>query len=505
MSRSRVWRVPLYPNTPVGLNLIAGEETVGEETDNNRTAIENRKSKIENREVAEDMRRVAQVCAPNKVPLDSLAWRLADTPALSAQQVERIRRALSAFPTLKNVLLLPTLHATAMANPAPAESVFSSAAASASLLPTPLPFAPPVAFVARLLEMVSSSLPNALVGGLLEEPLPPLPGQIAKAGDASNSLRRDMGLNENAQSGSELAQGALALLNRMAGTRLKAQSDDGGIGCLSSRSQTRTYVLLWREPAANPAPARPSRLRATDNALVVVRLHHPALENSNGLRVTQTDMAQASAATLHPVLASMPTLNSPSGSDKTDVAETVSLPPPSGVSDTFWSSKGEAAVPPGDVEMPALLEPGSVCLLEIVPLNAKNPIAVTMALDTGKDGSGIDLRGGDPLNVILSVRNLSPRPQALDITLDSPFRDLLPSGATRFKPGVLPVNGGRTFQFAIHAPVLGANANMTLNARVCDNAVSLTLPVQTPLQAALEFAPNGCGKRHGTGQCPRPA
>ena len=478
----------LYPDTPVGLNLIAGEEPAGDgtdkNTDKNRAAIENRKSKIENREVAEDIRRVAQVCVQNRVPLDSLAWRLADTPALSARQVERIRRALSAFPTLKNVFLLPTLPATATANPAPPEPGVSSVSPSASLLPIPLPFAPPVAFVAHLLEMVSSSPPNALIGGLLEEPLPPLPGQIVKAGDTSNSLHQDRGISENAQSGSELGRGALALLNRMAGTRLKAQSDDSGIGGLSSRSQTRTYVLLWREPAA--IPARPSRLRATDNALVVVRLHHLPLENSNGLRVTQTDMAQASAATLQPVLASMPVLYGASGREKTDTAETASLPPPSGISDTFWSSKGEAAVAPGDVEIPALLEPGSVCLLEIVPLKAKNPLAITMALAAGSGGGGADLHGGETLNVILSVRNLSLRPQTLDITLTSPFGDLLPTGTTRFKPGTLAVNGGRAFQFAIRAPILGANANMTLNAHVGDNAVSLTLPVETPLQAALE-------------------
>lgn len=460
----------LYSTTPVGLNLIAGEDAAGNGPDKNKPAAN----------MAEDMRRIAQICAQKRVPLDSLAWRLGDTPGLAAQQVERIRRALSAFPALKNVFLLPTLPATS-ANLSPDDAVFPAA-----LFPVPRAFAPPVSFVSHLLEAVSASPPNALVGALLEEPLPPLPGQIVKAGDASNSINRDAPANGNRLANPEFAQGALALLNRMAGTRLKASSDDGGIGCLATRSRARTWVLLWREPASYRAPARPARFRSADNALIVVRLHHPGLENSNGLRVTQTDMAQANVDSLHPVSTAMPVLNGPSGRPGVGAPDITSLLPPSGAADTFWSAKGEATAPPSDMEIPVLLEPGSVCLLELDPLKAKNPLAAALTIDAGNVGNGADLYGGDPLKVVLTVRNLSPRPQSLDIVLASPFRDLLPPGAARFKPGVLPVNGGRAFQFALHAPTLGTNANITLTARIGENAASLTVPVQTPLQATLE-------------------
>ena len=454
----------LYPDTPVGLNLIADEEVpVGKPA-----------QKSARSDVAEDIRHVAQVCAQHKVPLDSFAWGLADTPPQAAQQVEHIRRALTAFPTLKNVILLPTL-------PAAVADVASEEVNSATLLP----FARPIAYVAHLLGGVAVSPPNALVGALLQEPLPLLPYQSRKSGDIPTPPNAALTTN------SELAQGAFTLLNRMAGTRLRAQSDDSGIGCVATRSQSHRFVLLWREPtSASSLAARdavhPLRFGESDNALIVVRLHHLGLDNSDGVRVTQTDLAQANADVLHPVSASMPTLTAASFPENAGSAEVHSILPPTGIADTFWSGKGTATPPPDDVEAPVLLAPGSVCLLEIVLLKTKPPLAAALTIKAGNAGDATNIHGGDTLKALLTVRNLLPRPQNLELMLDSSFRDLLPQGTARLTPGTLPANGGRAFQFTIHAPILSANANLTLHARINDTHMSLTFPVQAPLLAALE-------------------
>ena len=456
----------LYPDTPIGLNLIAGDASDSAKSGNvgNVTAGNVGVNKQSVANVADAVGRVAQICARNKVPLDSLAWRLADTPGEAAQQAERIRRALAAFPTLKNVFLLPTLPAATI-NTAP-DAVTSS---------ENLPFARPASWVAQILQAVVSAPPNAFVGALLEEPTPTLSDKPGTGGVAVTPTSMDAP-PVNAPTSADAAQEVFALLNRMAGTRLRAQSDEGRINCVASRSQTRTFVLLWREPLGTRSPARLTPLPANSNTLAIVRLHHLSLANSNGLRVTQTDLAQANIAMSGSVSSTIPVSPATRNSSNATDPETTLPLPPSGVADAFWSDNGA----PTDVEAPVLLEPGGVCLLEITPLKVKNPISVSLTTEA------VNVSGGDPLKVVLTVRNLSPRPQMLDVSFASAFSGLPPQGMAHFKPGLLPASGGRAFQFTFPAPVLGASANVTLNARVGDNAAMLTVPAQVPLLAVLE-------------------
>ena len=84
------------------------------------------------------------------------------------------------------------------------------------------------------------------------------------------------------------------------------------------------------------------------------------------------------------------------------------------------------------MEVPTLLEPGGVCLLEILPAKLAPP-----GFELSLTSTSANVRGGDPLEVILSVRNTTPKPRALNIVLTTSLPGALPQPVSRVSLGVI--------------------------------------------------------------------
>ena len=390
-------------------------------------------------DIVEGIRQTALTCAQDKLALDSVAWRVpADVPD-AGELIRRVRLSLARFTALKNTLLLPTLPTL------PPDATTGE----------PLPPAALVSLYARLVQAAPPDPPNPLLGALAENGL--LEGAYFGTPDApADSVPALASLSSGAQT--------LALLNRMAGTRLQTRSEDTGIGCLAVRLQTRVLVLLWREPKASRLTSAASRLSETADALTVLRLHSLPLETEDGLRILRYDTGDASA-------------RSPLAEPGRAPSASASGAPPLLVADVPGGN-----FLPGELEIPTLLEPGGACLLEISPAKPA-PSGFELALTS----TSANARGGDPLDVILSVRNATAKPRNLNIVLTASLPGTLPQPVSRVSLGVIAPNGGRAFRFTLRAPIAGANTNVAVNVQANDEtATALLIPVLPAFDVALD-------------------
>ena len=413
----------LAPGAAIGLNIVSGD-------------------------VVEGIRQTAATCAQDKLALDSVAWRVpADVPD-AGELVRRLRLALARFPALKSTLLLPTLPIL------PPDETDGESPSPAAL----------VSLYARLVQAAPPDPPNPLLGALAENGL--LESGFSGTDTAKEPINA-AAISNPANSSALLSSGAqtLALLNRLAGSRLRAHSDDTGIGCLSVRMQSRVLVLLWREPRVNRLTSAASRIGETADSLTVLRLHNLPPDIANGLRILRYDPGDLSARSM---------IAEPG---KTSPPSTPGLPPIL-VADV----PGGGNYLPGELEVPMLLEPGGACLLEIVPAKPA-PSGLQLSLET----LSANARGGDPLDVILTVRNTTPKPRNLDIALTASLPGVLPQPVSRTSPGVIAPNSGRAFRFTLRAPISGANTTVALNVQANgDTATSLMLPILPAFDVALE-------------------
>ncbi len=409
----------LYPTAPLGVYLTSGD-------------------------IGEGTRRTALACAPAHIPLDSIGWRLPFDPSAAEASARTVRAALSAYPALKGTLLLPTL---------PVQHSGGEGVSAAGHL---------VALCARVIEAAPSLPPNSLGGVLASE------DRGADTSNEKSAGAKTGGAGHSEVSGGSMAgedaTGTLALLNRLAGTRLRARSDDGGVGCLASQSGAHTRVLLWR--AANEERAG-TRLAPSANAPVLVRLHHLAAGEA-GLRAAR--IASGDGLSLSALSAA---LASTSTTSTSPVAST------NGVGDGMAADIPLTGnVVPGELELTTLLAPGEVCLLDIAP-RAPTFLQTTLAV------SAQSLRGGDPFEVVLTARNVSPTPRPIETVLTSNTTGVLPQAAVRLTLGTLPAGGTRAFRFTLHAPIVAFNDTLTVGAQTGDAQALVTLPVAPALLAEL--------------------
>jgi hypothetical protein len=405
----------LAPDAALGLNVVSGN-------------------------VVEGVRKTATICAQDKLVLDSVAWRVPIGVPDAGELIRRLRLALARFPALKNTLLLPTLPTL------PPDETSGEPPSPAAL----------VSLYARLVQAAPPDPPNPLLGALAENGL--LESVFHGAATTMNTVNAPALL---------VSSGAhtLALLNRMAGSRLQTHSEDTGIGCLAVRLQARVLVLLWREPRANRIASTASRINESVDALTVLRLHNLPPDTENGLRILRYDPGDA------------PALSPPAEPGKPPFASATGLPPLL-VADV----PGGGNYLPGELEVPMLLEPGGACLLEILPAKP-----ASSGLQLSLESTSANVRGGDPLEVILSVRNTTTKPRNLDIVLTASLPGVLPQPVSRVSPGVIAPNDGRAFRFTLRAPIAGANSNVALNVQANgDTAASLMLPILPAFDVALE-------------------
>ena len=322
-----------------------------------------------------------------------------------------------------------------------------------------------VSLYARLVQAAPPDPPNPLLGALAENDL--LESAPRGAVNAANSTKALGAPAAVADPPASLSSGAqmLALLNRMAGSRLRARSADTGIGCLAARLQTRVLALLWREPSASRLTSTASRINEAADALTILRLRNLPPEMENGLRILRYEPIGAFARSLSAELG------------RTPFTMATGLPPLL-VADV----PGGGNFLPGELEISTLLEPGGACLLEILPAKpASSDLQVTLESTTA------NARGGDPLDVILSVHNNGPKPRKLDVVLTASLPGALAQPVSRVSLGLVAPNGGRAFRFALRAPIAGANTNVALNVQGNgDAATALMIPVLPAFDAALD-------------------
>ena len=403
----------LYPSAPLGIYVASGD-------------------------VGEGTRRVAQICAASRVPLDSVAWRLPPDAAGAAGAARQVRAALGAYPALKGTLLLPTL-----AVPRAQDDVSDVSSRLVSLC-------------ARLIEAAPAAPPNPLGGLLVED------DSLDNGGDSGGRISRNDG-GENAANGDTALQvtAALTLLNRITGTRVAVRNGGAGIGCLASQNGTRTFALLWRATDARRAGSHAAQ--STD-APVLVRLHH-LTAGATGLRITRSATGEIASA---PIAVHSSTASGDAANSSLPGSMTADIP-----------AVGNYL--PGELEVTTLLAPGEVCLLDIAPRDAPPPL-----LQTTLSVAGADLRGGDPFEVVLSARNLSANARAIDAVLTSSVPDVLPQANVRLTLGTLPAGGARSFRFTLRAPVVASSRTLTLGVQTDDARSLITLPILPALEAALE-------------------
>ena len=460
---ARLARV-LVPGIPIGLNISSGD-------------------------AAEGIRQTAALCAQDKLPLNSVAWNLSDQGGAAEKSARLVRRALAAFPSLKNTLLLPTLHSmdsmdlpgssNTLTSGTPVSAAQTSATAEELMGETP-DVARLASLGARLMQVAPQEAANPLIGVLAEE----------RMVIASPNKPADKNLGGDLKSGYLSQKGQmLALLNRMAGTRLQARSDVTGLGCLAIRAQQRILVLLWREPQADSMAA----VHPADSAscLALVRLHRMPFELSGKARILRFEPGDFTAG-----LAATARTATPAPA-KTTLSETKSE---TNISANSLLPIAVADVPednrflPTEMELPALLAPGSACLLEVMPVDKKfdkghTPPSGTAenALQWTLETTSANLRGGDTLDLILSAHNISLQPRKLEVVLTASLPDVLPQTVTKTSLGLIPSKGSRAFHFALNTPIVSENAVLAVNVLANhENSLSLTVPVLPALEVTLD-------------------
>lgn len=233
---------------------------------------------------------------------------------------------------------------------------------------------------------------------------------------------------------------ALTLLNRVSGSRLAAKSDERGVGCLVARSRGSVFALLWRQP---------EDLRPAD-VLTTLHLHNLPKSARGGYRLERYDAeaGPTESETLSPTLRA----DLPVGNDS------------------------------GEVEIPLLLSPHAVTLLELKP-HPQPPFEVSLW------SPRFSWNSGDPLELRMRIRNLSKTPQRIEIELSSNVSGLIAGELARRRLGVLPPNGEQLLRYQLTVPFVRQDTDALFNVRVGGadgGCTSLSMQFAAPLALSLE-------------------
>ncbi|HZO89573.1 MAG TPA: sugar-binding protein [Chthonomonadaceae bacterium] len=348
-------------------------------------------------------RALAELCAGGTTPCDSFAWRTTGGATQEAQTLRRIRAILAGYPALKSVTLWPTLDIGA--------GGALDFAATAQF----------VALAARMADFAPANQPNALGGVLAASEAAPL-------------------------------WNALTLTNRVAGARLRAESDEGGVRCLASRATDGTITaLVWREDGAEAGELR-----------TALRLHGLPRRAPGGWRMEQflVDATHSSGTTAV-------------GSEQSAGAD-------EGALERVALADLPGAAAQGDIELPLVLMPDAVTLITLKP---RRPTPVQVSLSVL---SGVHL-SGDSLELLVTLRNTTHAVQRADVQLVGSLPGLVPPRL--FKTSVAPLAPGviKAVRYRLRVPAVWQDTYAFLNALVGgESRGALAVKLETPLAATLE-------------------
>jgi hypothetical protein len=348
---------------------------------------------------------------PPRVPFDALGFPIGTDPTRAAWTVRRLRALLARSPQARNTDLLPDLSLTTAEGAREEGRAITAAQA--------------VALAARLADYAPADHANAAPGGLTTLPSP---GTEAEQNTA--------------------ATGALLLLNRVAGARLRVVEERSEVRCLATRMKNGISALIWRERAGE----RPGI------DLVSVRLHNLPRSPLGGWRITRRNADLAAPA---PTASGLPT--------PITLADL-----PAVVADAPAGS---------DLELPLILSSDTVTLITLQPHR-------TPTLELSLSASRPIAYGGTPQEVSVVVRNTTGRAQSVALKVSGSHTGMVSAERATLPVGLLPPGGQRRLRLSLQSPLTGRDTEawvqVQLNtATAGESRAAITWQVLTPLQATV--------------------
>jgi hypothetical protein len=132
------------------------------------------------------------------------------------------------------------------------------------------------------------------------------------------------------------------------------------------------------------------------------------------------------------------------------------------------------------VELPVLLPPQGIALLELTPRRSPS-------LEISMSASRYVWRSGETFDLDVIVRNASKTTQRGEITLTSSLSGFVPSSPARADVGTVPPGASRALRFRLRVPPVGRSTEALLSVQAgTDSRATLAIRALTALTATLE-------------------
>lgn len=360
-------------------------------------------------------------CAQNKVPLHFVSWHSFDVPpAQYAVQVSEVRAYLQRHSALKDVEPIITAW-NASADPSPQNDGLFAAAHAASVVEQLLDVAPARGLFYAIKDGKSFRNPNAVFQGRW--------GMIA---------------SDNRP---KAVYNAFRLMSRLDGTRLPVGSEETSIRAIAARGQNRVSILIWHYPGGPAGTPSSSEAAPLD---IPVRLRVRGLPwAKTGTRGEQWVVDSLRGNAFGNVV----------GVEAARVAD--------------------FQAPAGDLEIPLVLAPYSLTLVELKPA-APTPIAVTA------ETPNYLVYGGSQFTLTATARNTSARPQRVAFTLSSTDPALVPAASRKTKPITIPPGESRPFVHTLKVPLDKPEAAQFYQVQAGGSSAGVAVKFSSPVVASLE-------------------
>ncbi len=298
----------------------------------------------------EGLDKFMESCVENGLPVHILGWRVTDSAEELGQTLINLRYRLSHSAWFRTTRLLPELTE---------ESILKSGGA--------------MPLVLRLIDYCPTDQPNELQSLLVEQSV-----LLQSSGELST------------------LQGGLTFLNRLAGTRLAAETESQGVQIIASRSVDSVHALLWREGA--------------ESSIRMIRLLLSGIDGGF------TGKARAYRVKLF---------------SHTDT-ETPLL-----VTD----------VPVGELDIPLLIDSTDVLFIEVKPITRPAFLVTT-------DLPRFAYKSGNALEGDVGIRNMLTKPKPFELVISTSLSRVAPMGSTPVSKGTLRPNVTRLIRYALPIPTV---------------------------------------------------
>lgn len=360
-------------------------------------------------------------CAQNKVPLHFVSWHSFDVPpAQYAAQVSEVRAYLQRHPELKDIEPIITAW-NASASFSPQNDSLFAAAHAASVVEQLLDVAPARGLFYAIKDGKSFRNPNAVFQG-----------------------RWGMITSDNRP---KAVYNAFRLLSHLDGMRLPVGSEETSIRAIAARRQNRVSILIWHY-LGGPAGRASSPETAPLDIPVRLRVHGLPWPRT-GTRGEQWVVDSLRG-------------NVYGNATNVEVLRVLSF-----------------QAPAGDLEVPLVLAPYSLTLVELEPAPHTS---ITVTART----SHFLVYGGSQFALTATVRNTGARPQRVALTLSSSDPALVPEASRKTKPVTIPPGESRPFVYSLKVPLGKPEAAQFYQMQTGGSSAGVAVKFCSPVVASLE-------------------